>query len=41
MFGPTFLDQRGKPLRNQPPERSPAWAAFNEWLKEYRAGRVT
>jgi hypothetical protein len=36
-FGPTFLGQNGDPLKNQPGDRSPAWAEFEKWFREYRA----
>jgi hypothetical protein len=37
MFGPLFIKKNGDPLKNQPKPTSAAWAAFEEWHKEYRA----
>lgn len=36
MFGPTFVNADGEPLKNQPGVRSAAWKAFERWHKELR-----
>lgn len=40
-FGPLFTDGNGKPLENQPGERSPAWPVFNRWYEARQSFETT